>query len=96
MRTSLTCLAIGVGFQALLQKMEPSWLPRVIATAFLVMAILVIILAERRASAVMKRLSPHVVVTAEPVNLRLFTTVIALEATAQTVGIWVIDLGGPS
>lgn len=93
MRTSLACLAIGVGSQALFQKMEPSWLPRAIATAFLVMAILVIILAERRASAVMRRLSAHVVVTARPLNLRLFTTVIALGATALAVGIWVIDLG---
>ena len=93
MRTALACVAIGVGFQALFQKMEPAWLPRAIATAFLLMAIIVIILAERRASAVMRRLSAHVVVTAEPMNLRLFATVISLGAAILVGAIWVLDFG---
>src|SRR5688500_4008837 len=61
MRTSLACIAIGVGFHALFGKVEPSWLPRLIASAFLVLAVLVIVLAERRATAVNKRLNSHVV-----------------------------------
>ena len=56
MRTSLAALALGVGFHALFADMEPSWLPRAIATGFLLLAASIIILAERRAAAVMKRL----------------------------------------
>ena len=65
MRTSLGSVAIGVGFHALFPRMEPAWLPRAIATGFLILAIAIVVLAERRAAAVMKRLSAHVVVTAE-------------------------------
>lgn len=88
MRTSLACVAIGVGFHALFPKLEPPWVPRAIATAFLLLAILVIILAERRATAVMGRLSAHVVVTAQGINLRLFAGAISAGATALIAAIW--------
>ena len=56
MRTSLACIAIGVGFKGLFPTMEPAWMPRAIATGFLLLAILIIVLAERRAAAVCSRM----------------------------------------
>ena len=92
MRTSLACVAIGVGFQALFQKMEPSWVPRAIATAFLLMAIIVIALAARRGSAVVRRLNAHVVATAKSMNLQLFAVVISVAALALIAAIWLLDI----
>jgi putative membrane protein len=92
MRTSLACVAIGVGFHALFPRMQPPWVPRAIATAFLLLAVVVIIVAQRRASAVMHRLSPHVVVGARPVNLRLFAGAISVGAAALIVAIWFASL----
>lgn len=93
MRTALGCVAIGVGFHALFQKMEPAWLPKAIATGFVLLAILVIVLAERRACAVMSRLHPHTIETARPINLRLFTAVISLGAAALVAAIWLLEIG---
>jgi len=93
MRTSLACVALGVGFNALFQRMQPPWVPRAIATGFLLLAILIIVLAERRAAAVMRRLSPHVVETAQLINLRLFTAVISLGAAGLVVAIWLFEFG---
>jgi putative membrane protein len=90
MRTSLACIAIGVGFHALFGKVEPAWLPRAIATAFLVLAVLVIILAERRATAVIERLNSHVVTTARRMNLRLFTAIVSLGAVVFALAIWLL------
>jgi putative membrane protein len=90
MRTSLAALALGVGFHVLFGSMAPAWLPRAIATGFLLLAAAIIILAERRAAAVMDRLSAHVVVTAKPVNLRIFTAAVALGAAALIVAIWLL------
>lgn len=56
MRTSLACVAIGVGFKGLFPTMEPTWVPRAIATGFLLLAVVVIVAAERRATAVLSRL----------------------------------------
>lgn len=90
MRTSLACVAIGVVFPELFNRMQPAWVPRAIATAFLVLAIVVIISAERRAAAVMERLSAHVVVEARPMNMRLFAAAISLGSAALAAAIWLL------
>lgn len=90
MRTSLASVAIGVGFHALFPHIEPPWVPRLIATAFLLVAILVIISAASRAAAVMERLSAHVVLTARPMNLRIFAWSITLGSAALIAAIWLI------
>lgn len=88
MRTSLASVAIGVGFHALFPAMSPSWVPRAIATAFLLLAVAIIIMAERRAAAVMDRLSAHIVVTVKPMNLRTLAGAIAAGAIALICAIW--------
>ena len=92
MRTSLGTIALGVGFNALFRTMEPDWVPRAIATAFLLLAIFVIIAAERRAAAVMKRLGTHVVIEARPMNLRLLAGVISIGSAALIASIWLIEI----
>ena len=88
MRTSLASVAIGVGFHALFVTLEPPWLPRAIATGFLILAIAIIVLAERRAASVMERLSAHVVVSAKAMNLKVFTAAVSLGAAAVIAAIW--------
>lgn len=90
MRTSIGAVAVGIGFHALFGKVEPSWVPKAIATAFLLLAILVILLAERRAAAVMDRLSPHVVATAKVVNLKLFAAATSISSAALIAAIWLL------
>lgn len=92
MRTSLGCIAIGVGFRGLFSAMEPAWVPKAIATAFLMLGVLVIVLAERRAAAVLQRLKSHEVVTAKRMNLRLFAALVALGATALAAAIWLLEI----
>lgn len=90
MRTSLACIAIGVGFHALFNKVHPNWLPKIVATAFLCLGVLVIVLAEQRATAVMSRLDAHVVRTARRINLRLFAAIITLGAIGLVAAIWLM------
>ena len=92
MRTSLACVAIGVGFHALFRSMQPEWVPRAIATAFLILAILVILLAQRRAAAVTRRLSAHRVESARIINLGLFAAVISVGAGALIGAIWFLRM----
>ena len=91
MRTSLAAVGIGLAFHVLFGKMEPSWIPRAIATVFLAIAILVIVLAERRAAAVTQRLEPHVIVSARVVNLRLIAASVALATSALIAAIWLVS-----
>ena len=91
MRSSLACIAIGVGFHAMFNKVEPAWLPRLIATAFLGLGIMVIILAERRATALMRRLSPHTIEAARRMNLQVFVATVTIGAVGLAIAIWTMD-----
>lgn len=92
-RTSLGCIAIGVGFHALFNKVEPSWVPRLIATGFLALAAVIVWLAARRAAAVTKRLSTHVVDRAQRVNLDLIASAVSLGAITLAGAIWFLPIG---
>jgi putative membrane protein len=93
MRTSLACVAIGVGFKGLFPTMEPAWVPRAIATGFLLLAVLVIHSAQRRAAAVLASLEPHVVHAARGINLRLFAWLVSAGAADLTAAIWTVRIG---
>ena len=93
MRTSLAAVGIGVGFSALFQRMEPDWVPKAIATVFLLIGIAVSVAAERRACAVKERLSETVVVSARSMNLKLITWTMAAATLALIAAIWLVRIG---
>ena len=92
-RTSLGCIAIGVGFHALFNKVEPSWVPRLIATGFLALAAVIVWLAARRAAAVTKRLSTHVIDRAQRVTLNLIASAVSLGEITLAGAIWLLPIG---
>ncbi|HVM23210.1 MAG TPA: DUF202 domain-containing protein [Sphingomicrobium sp.] len=91
-RTSLGCIAIGLGFHALFNKMEPTWLPKTIATGFLLLAILIIWLAERRAAAVLERMDTHVVVSARRMNLRWIAGAVSVGSATLVAAMWLVGV----
>lgn len=91
LRTGLAAVGIGIAFHVLFGKIEPFWLPRGIATIFLAIAIMVVLLAERRAAAVTRRLQAHVVVTVRVLNMRLIALAVILATTALIAAIWLVD-----
>ena len=92
LRTGLGCVAIGLGFQALFLRMEPEWVPRSIATAFLLLAIFIFISAERRACDVMERLSAHKVEAFGNKRLRLIAIVSSIAVAALVVAMWLLPI----
>ncbi len=95
LRTAFAAVGIGVGFQVLFRALEPAWAPRLIATVFLVLAIMIVLLAERRAAAVIRRLDTHVVVTAKRFNLALIAWIVVAATSALIAAIWLLDPAQP-
>ena len=91
-RTGFASVAIGVGFQALFLKMEPSWVPKAIATLFLVLGIYVFVAAERRACQVLKRLSTHEVKEFSNSRLRIMVFVASAGVVALIAALWFLPL----
>jgi len=91
-RTGFASVAIGLGFQALFLKMEPTWVPKAIATIFLVLAIYIFIAAERRACAVLDRLSTHEVKNFSNSRLRIMVAAASAGVVALIISIWMLPL----
>lgn len=87
-RTGFGAIAIGLGFHALFGRIHPFWVPRAVATAFLVIAVIVFIAAERRACVVIRRLHTHQVETVRIGVLRLITIIAVLATVALAIAMW--------
>jgi len=92
LRTGFAAIGIGLGFHALFGRIHPLWLPRAIATAFLLIAILIFIAAERRACIVIRRLHTHKIETVKIGVLRLITAVTVAATLALVAAIWLLAI----
>lgn len=92
MRTGFAAVGIALGFNALFGKMEPAWVPKAIATAFLMIGIGIFVAAERRACSIVSRLDTHQVQTMGIVNLRLITIAVVVATLALTAAMWLLKI----
>ena len=90
MRTGLGGIGIALAFHALFGRIHPLWVPRVVATAFLAIAIIIFIAAERRACIVIRRLHTHKVETVKVGVLRLITVVSVAATVASIAAMWLL------
>jgi len=92
LRTGFGAIGIALGFHALFGRLHPLWLPRVVATAFLVIAILIFIAAERRACVVHERLHAHRVQTIRITRIRLITWIAVASTLALAAAMWLLPI----
>lgn len=90
LRTGLGAIGIGLGFHALFGRIEPLWVPRAIATAFLLIAIIIFVAAERRARIVTHRLHTHRVETVKTGVLRFITFMTVAATGALIAALWLL------
>jgi len=89
-RTGMAAIGIGLAFNALFEALEPAWVPKAIATAFLVLAGFVFLSAERRARRMLGRLDAHLVSSLKPVRIRMLAWFLTLLAGALAAAIWLL------
>jgi putative membrane protein len=89
-RTGFAGIGIGLGFHALFGRIEPLWVPRAVATAFLIIAIIIFIAAERRACVVIRRLHTHRIETVKIWVVRLITGVTIAATVALIAALWLL------
>lgn len=90
LRTGMAAVGIGLGFNALFRALEPDWVPKAIATAFLGIGVLIFLVSERRACAVISRFKPHEVETFRLVNVRLITWAAVIATVALAAAMWAL------
>lgn len=88
MGASMGAIGVGLGFRAIFGEIEPSWVPRLMASFFMVLAIIIVQGARRRACKAITRLSSHMVDPPDSRGLMLAAHGISAGAAMLTVGIW--------
>ncbi|MFC3214489.1 YidH family protein [Novosphingobium panipatense] len=89
-RTGMASVGIGLGFNALFKALQPVWVPKAIATAFLLIAIFIFVSAERRACSIISRLEAHQIRTLRPMKMRLMTGALVAATLALGAAIWML------
>lgn len=89
-RTSLAAIGIGLGFKALFGTIEPIWVPKAIATLFVSLGILTIVMATWRGAQVISRLKAHQVHPVSARKLYVVAGTISLGALILLVAIWLL------
>ena len=87
-RTAMASIGIGIGFNALFAKVEPSWVAKAIATLFLLLAIFLVVSAKRRACRLQDRLSSDNVINVATINFKVMAVAVSVGAASLTVAIW--------
>jgi putative membrane protein len=93
LRTGYAAIAIALAFNALFGRVEPACM---IATGFLLIAVMIFIGAERRAAAVFARLHTHKVKSEKTNNMRILTVASIAATIALIAAIWLLKFKPPA
>jgi putative membrane protein len=91
-RTGLAAVGIGLGFNALFGKLEPIWIPKAIATLFMVIGIFVFWIAQDHGCAVQKRLSSHDANPVKPIKLKMVAGLMSLGSGSLVAAVWFMNV----
>lgn len=90
LRTGMAAVGIGLGFHALFDALHPSWVPKAIASMFLLIAVFIFISAERRAIVIRSRLEAHQIRSLRPINMRILTFGLVAATFGLGASIWAL------
>lgn len=96
LRTGFAGIGIGLAFNALFGRVEPGWIAKLIATVFLLIAVMIFIGAERRSAAVVERLNAHQVQAEKLTNIRIISVASIAATVALIAAIWLLEFEPPA
>lgn len=87
-RTAFASIGLGLGFQAIFKSSEPAWVPKCVATLFILLGILLIWLAERRADRLLnERNGNHVILMSRKI-FRIMAFAVTVGGIVLIASIW--------
>lgn len=89
-RTSFGAIALGLGFNALFNKVEPTWVAKLIATLFILLGIYIIWKAQDRSLSVAEENSEHEVHITQASTYRVIAWTVISGGTMLIFSIWLL------
>lgn len=85
---SFAAIGVGLGLHALFARIEPAWMPKLVASLFISLGIVMVISAERRMCSAITRLSAHRIQPPTRLGLRLSAYGVAAAALILIGAVW--------
>lgn len=90
MRTGLAAVGIALGFHALFGELSPAWLPKALASTFILIAIAIFLAAQSKAAAVARRLERHKAEPMRGLTMRLVAGGMASASAGLIAALWML------
>ena len=85
---SFAAIGVGLGLHALFARIEPAWVPRLIASLFMTLGIIMVLSAEHRLCRAMARLSAHQIQPPTRRGLKLSAYGVASATLVLIAAVW--------
>jgi putative membrane protein len=92
LRTGYAAVGIALAFNALFGRLQPLWVAKAIATAFLLIAVAIFLAAENREMLIRERLSTNRVKAAKRWWIRLISLASVACSLALAAAIWLLPM----
>ncbi|MEY1556359.1 YidH family protein [Yoonia sp. R2331] len=90
MRTGMACVAIAIGLKAIFGATEPTWMAKLVAEFFIVIAIVIFCTAAARSQKAQRRIEEHDA-TAQSHGAMIATSVMLVIGTASAgILLWIL------
>ncbi|MBW0144199.1 DUF202 domain-containing protein [Sphingomicrobium clamense] len=88
MGSGMGLIGLGLGLRAIFGAFEPAWVPKAMATFFMILAIVVVQGAKRRMCGAIHRMSTNWVEAPNTKGMEVIAAGISLGAIVLIIGIW--------
>lgn len=90
MRTGMAAIAIAIGLRAVFNAAEPTWVPKAVATLFIVAALIIFYAAWRNSCKALNRLDSHDTEEQNSGMFGLLASVFSVGAVAVCCVLWTL------
>lgn len=90
MRTGMASVALALGLRALFGPFEPTWIPKAVASIFILVALLIFWAAWVNASRTQARMDEHAACSQSSRNMTWITATLAFGAAATGAILWLL------
>ncbi len=88
MRTGMASVAVALGLRALFRPFEPDWVPKAVATIFILVAVLIFWAAWYNARRSQARMTEHVTESQSTIRISLIAGLLSAGAVATGFILW--------
>lgn len=90
MRTGMASVAVALGLRALVGSFEPDWLPKTIASIFVLVAVFIFFAARQSAAKTNRRMEEHATESQSNERITIISGALSVGAVATGVVLWLL------